>query len=80
MLKPKYEGKSEESISKDNMKEYELYKEISALYDEEMKGIDGQLAQIVPVKNVYDKLAKEIGKEDFTFLRDSYVMTNNAGD
>ena len=66
VLKPKYEGKSEESISKENMKEYELYKEISALYDEEMKGIDGQLAQIVPVKNVYDKLAKEIGKEDFT--------------
>lgn len=30
--------------------------------------------------NIYDKDEKKIGKEDVTFLRDSYTMQNNAGE
>ncbi|AFL80745.1 subtilisin-like serine protease [Aequorivita sublithincola DSM 14238] len=69
-LKPKYEGKSESSISAADRKEFALYEKAVAEYEKESSETasnqaryEGILSQLKPT---HQAMAKKLGKEDYT--------------
>ncbi len=69
-LGPKFEGKSESSISAADRADYALYKKAKAEYEKEFtetQSNKGQYEQILAaVKPAHEALAKKLGKEDYT--------------
>lgn len=69
-LKPKYEGKSESSISAADRKEYALYQKAKAEYEKEAtetltnkNRYEQMLSQLVPA---HETMVQKLGKEDYT--------------
>lgn len=69
-LKPKYEGKSEASISAADRKEYALYQKAMAEYEKELADVNSnkmRYEQILSqLKPTHSAMAKKIGKENYT--------------
>ncbi len=69
-LKPKYEGKSESSISAADRKEYALYQKAQAEYEKELADINSnkmRYEQILSqLKPTHTAMAKKLRKEDYT--------------
>lgn len=69
-LKPKYEGKSESSISAADRKEYALYQKAMAEYEKESADVNSnkmRYEQILSqLKPTHSAMAKKIGKENYT--------------
>jgi len=69
-LKPKYEGKSESSISAADRKEYALYQKALAEYEKESTDVIANKARyeqiIAQLKPTHEAMAKKLGKADYT--------------
>lgn len=69
-LKPKYEGKSESSISAADRKEYALYKKAEAEYEKESSEIIANKARyeeiVSQLKPTHEAMVKKLGKADYT--------------
>ncbi|HLT49927.1 MAG TPA: S8 family peptidase [Aequorivita sp.] len=69
-LKPKYEGKSESSISAADRKEFALYKKAVAEYEKESSEITTNKARyeqiISQLKPTHEAMAKKLGKTNYT--------------
>ncbi len=69
-LKPKYEGKSESSISAADRKEFALYKKAVAEYEKESSEIITNKARyeqiISQLKPTHEAMAKKLGKTNYT--------------
>lgn len=69
-LKPKYEGKSESSISTANREEYNLYKSAKAEYESEYQETKGNLDRYLEIQQqiqtAHDAVSAELGTEDYT--------------
>lgn len=69
-LKPKYEGKTEASISAADRAEYDLYKKAMAEYEKEKQQATAQTTQyqgiLEQVKPAHAAMTKKFGKADYT--------------
>jgi len=69
-LKPKYEGKSEASISAADREEFALYQKAEAEYEKELREITMNKAQyeqiLAQLQPTHEAMAKRLGKEDYT--------------
>lgn len=69
-LKPKYEGKSEASISAADREEFALYQKAQAEYENELREITMNKAQyeqiLAQLQPTHEAMAKRLGKEDYT--------------
>ncbi|MAB58820.1 MAG: peptidase S8 [Aequorivita sp.] len=69
-LKPKYEGKSEASISAADREEFALYQKAQAEYEKELREITMNKAQyeqiLAQLQPTHEAMAKRLGKEDYT--------------
>ncbi len=69
-LKPKYEGKSESSISAADRKEYAIYLKAEAEYEKESSEITANKARyeqiLSQLKPTHEAMAKKLGKADYT--------------
>ncbi len=69
-LKPKYEGKTEASISAADRAEYDLYKKAMAEYEKEKQQATAQTTQytaiLEQVKPAHAAMTTKFGKEDYT--------------
>lgn len=69
-LKPKYEGKSESSISAADRKEFALYKKAMADYEKESSEIIANKVRykqiLSQLKPTHEAMAKKLGKVDYT--------------
>ncbi len=69
-LKPKYEGKSESSISAADRKEFALYKKAMADYEKESSEIIANKVRynqiLSQLKPTHEAMAKKLGKADYT--------------
>ena len=69
-LGPKYEGKSEASISAANREEFELYQKAMAEYEKEKQQAMGNKARyeqiIAQLKPAHEAMSAKLGKEDYT--------------
>ncbi len=69
-LKPKYEGKTEASISAADRAEYDLYKKAMAEYEKEKQQATAQTTQyegiLAQVKPAHEAMTKKFGKADYT--------------
>lgn len=68
-LAPKYEGKSESSISSSEQDEYKLYKKAKAEYEKEIQEAQGAYMQynamLEQIKPAHEKVVAKLGKEDY---------------
>ncbi len=69
-LKPKYEGKSESSISAADRKEYAIYQKAKSEYEKEFSEITANKARyeqiLSQLKPTHEAMAKKMGKADYT--------------
>ena len=69
-LKPKYEGKTEASISAADRAEYDLYKKAMAEYEKEKQQAMAQTTQykqiLEPIKPAHAAMTQKFGKEDYS--------------
>lgn len=69
-LKPKYEGKTESSISAADRAEFAIYQKALAEYEKEKAEVDMNIARygqmLSQIKPVHQAMAKKLGKEDYT--------------
>ncbi|RDK88463.1 S8 family peptidase [Marinirhabdus gelatinilytica] len=69
-LKPKYEGKTEASISAADRAEFDLYKKALAEYEKERQQAMAQATQytqiLAQVKPAHNAMTQKFGKEDYT--------------
>lgn len=69
-LKPKYEGKSESSISAADRKEFALYQKAQAEFQKESAEVEmttGRYGEMLSqIKPVHQAMVKKLGKEDYT--------------
>ena len=69
-LSPKFEGKSEASISAADRESFAMYQKAKAEYDKEMQQAMGQKARyeqiLSQVKPAHQAMVKKLGKEDYT--------------
>jgi cell wall-associated protease len=69
-LKPKYEGKSETSISAADSAEYNVYLQAKAEFEKEAEQVKAQIAQytgiLAQVKPAHAAMSKKLGKEAYT--------------
>jgi cell wall-associated protease len=69
-LKPKYEGKSETSISAADSAEYNVYLQAKAEFEKEAEQVKAQISQytgiLAQVKPAHAAMSKKLGKEAYT--------------
>lgn len=69
-LKPKYEGKSESSISAADREEFALYKKAEAEYEKESSDITANKTRyeqiLSQLKPTHEAMSKKLGKENYT--------------
>lgn len=63
-LKKKYDGKDPATLSKADKAEYAKYEEYKAAVEKGRQSAEGNLRQFTAIKEMYDKLVKELGTDN----------------